>query len=131
MAVAKLTSLALAVSSLALAASPAWSANASGPLAFIADLNGRVDITRSASKAAERGTIGRALLRGDKVQVGTGSTATLLFNDGNLLALSEKSAITVGAQAKGSRAAPDPMMAGVFQSVSEGVVGGSRETGLV
>lgn len=107
------------------AASPA----SSTPLAFIAEVNGRVEVARPASKSPERGTLGLGLERGDKVQVGDGGSATLLFSDGNLLALSAKSAITVGAQGKGAE--PNPVMAGVFKSVSQSVVGGTRETGLM
>jgi len=104
----------------------------SSPVAFIVATSGRVDVARSSSKNAERGTIGLGLLRGDKVQVAASGAATLLFSDGNLLELSEKSGITIGAQPKGTRRPePDPVMANVFESVSEGVVGGSRETGLV
>ena len=112
--------------------SVAASSTSSQPVAFIVATSGRVDVARPSSKSAERGTIGLGLLRGDKVQVAADGAATLLFSDGNLLELSEKSAITVGAQPKvARRPEPDPVMAGVFKSVSEGVVGGSRETGLV
>ena len=121
--------LAIVVIAAALASSPTPAAPKIA-LAFIAELNGRVDIARQASKAQERGSLGLPLQSGDKVQVGSGGSATLLFNDGSLVALSEKSSITVGSQAKPAGQA-NPVMAGVFKSVSEGVVGGSRETGLV
>lgn len=101
-----------------------------GPLAFIAELSGRVDVARSASKTSERGTLGLGLQRGDKLQISTGGKATLLFNDGNLLELPEKSTFTIAPRAK-SAGGSDPLMASVFKSVSDGVVGGSREAGLV
>lgn len=115
----------------AIGADPTVAATGRPPLAFIADVNGRVDVARTAARSSERGTLGLALQRGDKVQVGTGASATLLFNDGNLIELPEKSILTVGAPAKSGGSAPNPVMAGVFKSVSDGVVGGSRETGLV
>jgi len=122
--------LALAASCLAITS--ARSASGSGPVAFIAEVSGRVDVARAGSKHAERGTIGLALGRGDKVEVAEGGAATVLFSDGNLLELSGNSSITVGVQAKRKRGAEaDPLMAEVFKSVSEGVVGGSREAGLV
>ncbi len=112
-------------------AAPVSATTGRSALAFIAEINGRVEVARPSSKNPERGTLGLPLQRGDKVQVSTGGSATLLFNDGNLVELSEKSSITVGAQAKKPGAEANLVMAGVFKSVSEGVVGGSRETGLV
>lgn len=126
-----LSFLALLACASGLVPAPATATTGRTALAFIAELNGRVEVARTASKSPERGTLGLPLQRGDKVQVATGGSATLLFNDGNLVELSEKSSLTVGAQAKKPGAEANPMMAGVFQSVSEGVVGGSRETGLV
>lgn len=114
------------------AASPAPATTGRLPLAFIAEVSGRVDVARPSAKSPERGTLGLALQRGDKVQVASGGSATLLFNDGNLVALSEKSSITVGAQAQKARVSEsNQVMASVFKSVSEGVVGGTSEKGLV
>ncbi|TMQ55005.1 MAG: hypothetical protein E6K72_07040 [Candidatus Eisenbacteria bacterium] len=128
---ARLAAALLALAATGFIAQIARATSGQTPLAYIAAISGRVDVARS-SKTGERGTIGLALLKGDRVQVGAGSGATLFFNDGNLLELSEKSTITVGTQNKGARRPePNPAMAGVFKSVSEGVVGGSRETGLV
>ena len=110
----------------------AASSTSNQPVALVVATSGRVEVSRASSKSVERGTIGLALLRGDKVQAGAGGAATLLFSDGNLLELSEKSAITIGAHPRVARSRePNPVMADVFKSVSGGVVGGSRETGLV
>ncbi len=110
----------------------AASSTSNQPVALVVATSGRVEVSRASSKSVERGTIGLALLRGDKVQVGAGGAATLLFSDGNLLELSEKSAITIGAHPRVARSRePNPVMADVFKSVFGGVVGGSRETGLV
>ena len=114
-----------------LAALLATSAHAVGtrdPLAFVAEFSGKVEVTRAASKAADPVTLGLNLRQGDKLQVGPTGSATLLFNDGNVLELPAKAALTIGARAGGKS---DELMAGVFKSVSQGVVGGSRETGLV
>lgn len=102
------------------------------PLAFVAEFSGKVEVTRAASKAADPVTLGLNLRQGDKLMVGPTGSATLLFNDGNVLELPAKSALTIGARAGGRAAGQsDELMAGVFKSVSQGVVGGSRETGLV
>ena len=74
---------------------------------------------------------GRALERGDRVAVTTGASATLFFNDGNVLELAGGSTVKVGGQV-GKKSAGAPGLPGdVYASVTKFVAGGSRETGLV
>jgi hypothetical protein len=103
-----------------------------GALAYLAAVTGGVDLYLGSAKAAQRGSMGRALAKGDRVQVGKDGAATLLFNDGSIVELKANSSLTVGAGKSGAAAGKsDQVLASVFQSVSDGVVGGSRETGLV
>lgn len=100
------------------------------PVAVIASVKGRVEVNTSRPGTGVRAAFGRPLERGDKVTVSAGSSATLFFNDGNIIELSERSAITIGGRlASGPRAAALP--SDVFTQVSRYVTAGSRETGLV
>jgi hypothetical protein len=100
------------------------------PVAVIASVKGRVEVTASRRAGASRAVFGRALERGDKVVVGGGGSATLFFNDGNVIELGERSSITIG-----GRLANDPRAAAlpgeIYAQVSRYVTAGSRETGLV
>jgi len=110
-----------------------WLATAGAePLAVFASVRGRVEVT-AAGGPRQYATFGQALERGDRVAVPPGGAATLLFNDGNIVELGEKSTLTVGGRAA-SRAKPGgaPGVPGeVYASVTKFVSGGSRETGLV
>ncbi len=111
---------------LALAAiAPAFAA----PVAVVAAVKGRVQVTSPQSRVAVRVTFGRPLERGDRVTVGAGGSATLFFDDGNVVELSERSSLTIG-----GRVAANPRAAlpgEVFAQVSRFATAGSRETGLV
>lgn len=102
------------------------------PVAVIASVKGRVDVVATRGGAAQRAVFGRPLERGDKLSVLAGGSATVLFNDGNVIELAEKSTIVVSG--KVSRPAAGPAAAlpsDVYASVVRSVAGGSRETGLV
>jgi hypothetical protein len=101
------------------------------PVAVIAAVKGRVDVTSSRGGPARRAGFGHALERGDRVTVAGGGAATLFFNDGNVVELAERSSLRVGGQlgARAGRAAGLP--GDVYASVSKFVAGGSRETGRV
>ena len=61
-----------------------------------------------------------------------GGSASLFFNDGNVIELAEKSSITIGGRATARPRAGAPGLPGeVYANVSKYVTGGSRETGLV
>lgn len=102
------------------------------PLAVIASVKGNVEV--SAKGKTTRAGFGRPLESGDKVVVGAGGSATVFFNDGNVVELSEKSSITIGASkpVKPATATATPELPGdVYASVSKFVTSGSRQTGLV
>lgn len=116
-----------------LLAAPWLAAASAEPLAVIAAVRGRVEVTAAGGGPRLYASFGRALERGDRVAVLAGGAATLFFNDGNVVELGEKSTITIGGRA-GSRAKPGgaPGIPGdVYASVTKFVSGGSRETGLV
>jgi hypothetical protein len=100
------------------------------PVAVVAAVKGRVEVTSGATRRTVRAAFGRPLERGDKVSVGPNGTATLFFNDGNVIELSERSAITIGGRlAADARGAALP--GEVYAQVSRFVTAGSRQTGLV
>jgi hypothetical protein len=103
------------------------------PLAVIAAVKGHVEVTAAKGEPTVRASFGRALERGDRVVVAAGGAATIFFNDGNVIELAEKSALTVGgreaARPKGSGGTA--LTGDVYANVSKFVTGGSRETGLV
>lgn len=103
------------------------------PVAVIASVKGKVEVTSTRGGAAQRAVFGRALERGDRVAVAPGGAATLFFNDGNVIELAEKSTLTVGGRVAGkSGGGGAPGLPGeVYASVTKFVAGGSRETGLV
>jgi hypothetical protein len=103
------------------------------PVAVIAAVKGKVEVTSARGGAAQRAVFGRPLERGDRLSVGSGGAATLFFNDGNVIELAEKSALTVSGKVAGKPAAGPAagLPSEVYASVSKFVAGGSRETGLV
>jgi hypothetical protein len=105
---------------------------AAEPLAVIAAVKGRVQIVGARSRAPQRAIFGRALERGDRVTVGPGGSATVFFDDGNLIELGEKSSVTIGGRVGSKTAAGQRTVPGdVYAQVSKFVTSGSRETGLV
>jgi hypothetical protein len=103
------------------------------PVAVIASVKGKVEVTSSRGGPAQRAAFGRPLERGDRIAVSPGGAATLFFNDGNVIDLAEKSTLTVGGRVAGKTGgATAPGLPGeVYASVTRFVAGGSRETGLV
>ncbi|MEK7331146.1 MAG: hypothetical protein AAB113_10115 [Candidatus Eisenbacteria bacterium] len=103
------------------------------PVAVIAAVKGKVEVTSSRGGPAQRAVFGRPLERGDRVSIAPGGAATLFFNDGNVIDLAEKSTLTVGGRVAGKPGgAPASGLPGeVYASVTKFVAGGSRETGLV
>jgi len=106
---------------------------AAEPLAVVAAVKGRVEVTAAKGGAPVRASFGRSLERGDRVAVPAGGSASIFFNDGNVIELAEKSTITIGGRAAPkSKGAVGPGLPGdVYASVTRFVAGGSRETGLV
>jgi hypothetical protein len=104
-----------------------------GPVAVLAAVKGKVEVTPARGGAAQRATFGRGLQSGDKVTVGAGGTATLFFNDGNVIELAEKSSVTVGGRAdQRAKLGPGSELPGeVYANVSKFVTGGSRQSGLM
>jgi hypothetical protein len=101
------------------------------PVAVITAVQGRVEVKSSRGGPAQRVTFGRTLERGDLVVIAAGSSASLLFNDGNPITLGEKSSMRIGGQV-GGRAGNGPALSGeVYASVSKFLTSGSRATGLV
>lgn len=101
------------------------------PVAVIAAVKGHVDVTPSGSNAAVRAAFGRPLEPGDKIAVGPAGSATLFFNDGNVVELGEKSALTVGGRVVKAGGAKAGLSGEVYASVSRFVTAGNRKTGLV
>jgi hypothetical protein len=114
---------------LLLAPAPAHAAAGAGvPLAIVAAAKGRVDIG-SGHGGAVRATFGRALQRGDRVTVASGGSATIFFNDGNVIELGPGSSMTIGGRA--AEKSHGELAGEVYASVNRFVAGGSRESGLV
>ena len=105
---------------------------AAAPLAVLAAVKGRVQVVRGSNPAQPAG-FGMALEQGDQVVVPAGGAATVFFNDGNVIELSEKSRITVGGKVPARpRVGPGSDLSGeVYSNVSRFVTGGSAQTGLV
>lgn len=116
---------------LALALSLAASAAPAEPVAVIAAVKGKVDVT-SRGSGAQRAVFGRALERGDRIAVAPGGSATVFFNDGNVIELAEKSTLTVSGKIANKTAGPGAGLPGeVYASVSRHVAAGSRSSGLL
>jgi hypothetical protein len=108
-------------------------ATAAEPLAVVAAVRGRVELTPAAGGPRQYAAFGRSLGRGDRLAVPPGGAATICFSDGSVVELGEKSTLTIG-----GRAAARPKPGGapgvpgdVYASVTKFVSGGSRESGLV
>jgi hypothetical protein len=100
------------------------------PVAVIAAAKGEVQVQAARGGKPINAPFGRPLERGDRVSVGASSSATVFFNDGNVVELAEKSALTVGARAAAAKDAT-ALPGEVFTQVSRFVTSGSRESGLV
>lgn len=101
-----------------------------GPVAVIASVKGRVSVTSPRARGVVPAVFGRPLEQGDKVTVGAGGKATLFFDDGNIIEMSERGSITIGGRlATGVRGATLP--GEVYARVSRLATSGSRQTGLV
>lgn len=105
---------------------------AADPLAVLAAVKGKVQVAR-AGGATKAAGFGQALERGDRVVVPSGGSASVFFNDGNVIELAEKSSITIGGRiASRPRVGPgSELSAEVYSRVSKFVTGGSAQTGLV
>ena len=116
-----------------LLAAPWLAAASAEPLAVIAAVRGRVEVTAAGGGPRLYASFGRALERGDRVTVPPGGAATLCFNDGNVVELGEKSTLTIGGRAGArTKSGGAPGIPGeVYASVTKFGSGGSRETGLV
>lgn len=101
------------------------------PVAVIAAVKGRVDVTPARGGPAQRVAFGRPLERGDRLVASTGGSATLFFNDGNVVELAEKSTLKIGGRVAGKSTGAPGLPGEVYASVTKFVAGGSRETGLV
>jgi hypothetical protein len=111
--------------------SPAANAAPADPVAVIAAVKGHVEITPRGG-SAQRAAFGRALERGDRIAVSAGGSATVFFNDGNVIELAEKSTLTVSGKIANKAAGPAAGLPGeVYASVSRFVAGGSRASGLL
>jgi hypothetical protein len=115
---------------LALATAPTAALAASEPVAVVASVKGRVEISSARAKGQVRAVFGRPLERGDRVSVGPGGAATLFFNDGNVIELAERSAITIGGRVAAAQRG-GALPGDVYAQVSRFVTAGSRQTGLV
>ncbi len=100
------------------------------PFAVLASARGAVEVAPASGPRA-RAAFGRALERGDRVIVGAGGSATIFFQDGNVVELGERSALTVGGARPAAKAKGAEMPAEVYAGVSRFVTEGSRENGLV
>ena len=103
------------------------------PVAVVASVKGKVECTPARGGAVQPLAFGRSLERGDRIAVAPGGAATILFNDGRVIGLAEKSRLTVGGQpaAKPGVAPAAGLPGEVYASVTKFVAGGSRETGLM
>lgn len=112
------------------AAPGAPAAATADPVAVVAAVKGRVEVSSARGGGAVPAAFGRALERGDKVTVGKGGGATLFFGDGSVVTLAERSSVTVGGHAS-PPAAATALPGEVFAQVSQFATAGSRQTGLV
>ena len=104
------------------------------PVAVLAAPKGKVMLTsaRRHAKGAAAATFGTPLERGDRISVGANSSATLFFNDGNIIELGAGSSMTIsGRIAAGTAVGPDRLPREAFGPVANFRIVGSRESGLV
>jgi hypothetical protein len=113
-----------------LVASGGWVAvsRAAEPLAIVSAVKGKVEVVQAPSKKPKAASFGLALMRGDKITVGRGGSATLFFSDGNVIQLGEQSSVTVNERV--DKPAKAEIASEVFTQVSGYVTAGSRQTGL-
>lgn len=100
-------------------------------VAVIAAFKGRVEVTAPRGGPSRRAVFGRTLERGDSIAVFPGGSATLFFNDGNVIELVGKSSMRIGGRVVRRAGQVPGLPSEVYASVSKFVAGGSRETGLV
>ena len=100
------------------------------PVAIIASLKGKVTVQTAHGAEPTLATFGRALEAGDRVQIAAGAAATILFNDGNVAELGERSTLTIGGAPKGGKGG-GKLPGDVFAQVAKLTTGGSRKSGLV
>ncbi|MEO5989853.1 MAG: tetratricopeptide repeat protein [Candidatus Eisenbacteria bacterium] len=100
------------------------------PVAIIASLKGKVTVQSARGAEPATATFGRALEAGDRVQLAAGAAATILFNDGNVAELGERSTLTIGGAPKGGKGG-GKLPGDVFAQVAKLSTGGSRKSGLV
>ncbi len=118
-----LASLALAVSS-----------SHAEPVAVLAALKGKVMVTpgRPAGQRPVPGSFGTQLESGDRISAGPRSSATLFFNDGNVVELGPGSSMKIGGRvAAGNAAGRERLPREAFLSVRNFRIAGARERGLV
>jgi hypothetical protein len=125
-----LRSLAPACGAVLLAVSLPVRGVAANPVAVVASAKGRVEVAPSRGGAALRASFGHPLERGDRIKVGAGGSATVFFDDGNVVELAGGSNLRIGGRA-GKPGTAAGLPGEVYASVSKFVAGGSRETGLV
>ncbi len=116
--------------SLTLAASSAQAE----PVAVLAALKGKVMVTpgRPGGHRPAPATFGSPLESGDRISAGPRSSATLFFNDGNVIELGPGSSMTIGGRvAAGTAAGRERLPREAFLSVRNFRLAGSRERGLV
>lgn len=100
------------------------------PIAILVAIKGHAEISSRSGRSPA--IHGRALMRGDRVEVGPDGGVTLFFNDGNLIELGQKSSLVIGGHVKSKKSpAADNGVSNVFKPISKSLVGGSRESGLV
>ncbi len=105
------------------------------PVAFVVAMKGKVTVTPAGSSAAQRAVLGRPLERGDRVQVGAASSASLFFGNGNLIELGAQSTVTVGGKVtaeNAQRLGPgSDVSRDVFLKISRFIKGESKQSGMI
>ena len=91
----------LGCAALLLAATLASTAAIADPVAVIAAVKGKVEVTSARGGPAQRVAFGRPLERGDRLVAAPGGSATLFFNDGSVVELGEKRTVKIGGGAGG------------------------------
>ena len=126
---ARLAGITLALAALLLVAATGFAE----PVAVIAAVKGKVEVTPARGGAAQAAVFGRALERGDRIAVAAGGGATLFYNDGKVMEVPEHGKFMVGDKplAKPGVAPAAGLPGEVYASVTKFVAGGSRETGLM
>ena len=111
------------------------SAAQADPVAFVVAIKGKVTVVASGSNSPQRAVLGRPLERGDRVQVGDASTASLFFGNGNLIELGPQSSVTVGGKVtagSAERLGPgSDVSRDVFLKISRYIKGDSKQTGMI